>query len=663
MKKLTALLLAIVMTCMLMMPASALDVTKALAAADSLYALELFDSQGTDVYGKPLYNLLRALSKQDAVVMLVRFMGKSDEALAGEWTVPFKDVSDAAKPYVGYAYSVGIINGNGTEVFGAADNITASQFTTLVLRALGYSSAVDFKEDSPWPLAESLGLCGQGEYHLLNNMNFKRGDAAMMLYNVLSIPNKATGECMLYSAYQKLLDSETSTVGLGGLVEEICKDRGRMYASINDYDSVKKYAVVNTEDKTLVSQAEIKALRATRNQRTVTYAEAVSDIDLYFRTLKAGYGAYYYFGDATFKKLKAAMLEEIKGKTTVTAAELDNLIKKHMAVLQDGHFKRGEVDRYKYLYCEGQSFYKDSKGYYKYIDEIKWYYAGCDSPYVKMVPTLTDTGAIFYSLAWTSNGSNIVKRNKIKLTNRGKTIEEIVEWKKATSYTKSDNFDYKFFEDNGIAYISIRSFDGAAGTAKLNEFMSSGYNVRDCGVIIMDLRSNGGGGTYYPSQWMKNYTGGDTATWQMTIVVRSTAVGNRTEYGKDDAWAGYNRITMQKNENLIIVLVDDKCSSAGEFAMQMYKTMDNCIVIGSPSKGCTFCCGTLPSFCLPNSGVKYSYGTTMYWLDGQPNRDDIGIEPDIWCDPSKALDSALMLLMREGKLDLDGVLAWQAKLK
>lgn len=53
----------------------------------------------------------------------------------------------------------------------------------------------------------------------------------------------------------------------------------------------------------------------------------------------------------------------------------------------------------------------------------------------------------------------------------------------------------------------------------------------------------------------------------------------------------------------------------------------------------------------------------MYWLDGQPNRDDIGIEPDIWCDPSKALDSALMLLMREGKLDLDGVLAWQAKLK
>lgn len=663
MKKLTAILLALIMSCMLVMPASAFDITKALGAADRLNALDLFEGQGTDVYGKPLYNLLRAFTKQDAVVMLVRYIGKTDEALAGEWTVPYTDVSDTAKPYVGYAISAGLVNGTGTETFGANDNVTASQFATLVLRALGYSSVTDFKEDSPWPLAEKLGLCEFGEYHLLNNNSFKRGDAALMLYNALSVPNKTTGVRLLEAAYTELMANDTPTVELSGLVEEIIKDRRKMYSSINDYDSVKKYIVVNAEDKTLVSQAEIKALRATRNQRTVTYAEAVADIDLYFRTLKAGYGAYYYFGDATFKKLKAAMLEEIKGKATVTAAELDNLIKKHMAVLQDGHFKRGEVDRYKYLYCEGQSFYKDYKGYYKYIDEIKWYYDGCDSPYVKMVPTLTDTGAVVYSLVWTSNGSNIVKRNKIKLTNRGKTIEEIVEWKKATSYTKSDNFDYKFFKDNGIAYISIRSFGGGSGSGKLNEFMSSGYNVRGCGVIIMDLRANGGGGTYYPSQWMKNYTGSSTATYQMTTIVRSTAVGDKVAYGQDDSWGGSNRITMQKNENLIIVLVDDGCASAGEFAMQMFKTMDNCIVIGGPSKGCTFCCGTLPSFCLPNSGVKYSYGTTMYWLDGQPNRDDIGIEPDIWCDPSKALDSALMLLMREGKLDLDGVLAWQAKLK
>ncbi len=662
-KRITALLLVVVMSCMLVMPTSALDITKALAAADSLNALGLFNGTGTDVYGKPLYDLSRSITRQEAIATLVRFLGKEDEALTEEWNIPFTDVDDSMKTYVGYAYENGIISSTPSTTFGANDNVTAAQFMTFVLRALGYSSDTDFKWDSPWTLAESLGLCGQGEYHLLNNNNFKRGDAAMILNNALSVANKTTGERMLDGAYANLLASESPAVKIDTLVSDICKARRNLYSSINDYDSIKKYAFTNDEDKTLVSKAELQALRANRNQRTVTYAEAVSDIDLYFRTFKAGYGAYYYFGDAKFKTIKANMLKDLEGKTTVTAGELDNIIKKHMVAIQDCHLKRGDVDEYEYLYCEGQSFYKDTKGYYKLIDEIKWYYDKCDSPYVKMVPTLTDTGALVYSLAWSSNGSNIVKRNKITLKNRGKTIEEVVEWKQATAYTKSGSIDYKYLKENGIAYISVRSFDNAHGASNYNDFRSSGYRVKDCDVIIMDLRANGGGTTSHPLQWVNNYLGYNAGTWQMTTAIRYSSVNGRAEYGQDTAKAGSGQVTMHKNDNLIIVLVDDKCGSAGEFAMQMMRTIDNCVVVGSPSKGCTFCCGSFASFCLPNSGVKYSYGTTMYWLDGKENRDDIGIELDIWCDPSEALDAVLLMLMREGKLDLDGMLSLQDQLK
>lgn len=661
-KRIVTLFLAVIMGLMLVPSVSAVDMIKAQSAADTLNAFGLFDGVGTDVYGKPIYNLSRTATKQEAVMMLVRFLGKDAEAHLMDWKHPYTDVDEAAKPYVGYAYANGLITEPGT-VFGANETVTAAQYITYVLRALGYSSAADFKADSPWDIGAKVGLFKYGEYSALNNTSFKRGDIAIISLNAMSVKHKQTGVRMIDKAYGDYFAAEASAVKLDWLVDEICKERKKLYSSINDYNSINKYATTSETDKYLVSKAELDLLGKKRSQRTVTYAEAVADIDLYFRTFKAGYGAYYYFGDAAFKQIKANILAELEGMATVTASQLDNLIKKHMAVIRDGHLKRGDVDEYEYLYCEDLQFMKDNKGYYKYVGDIKWYYEKCDSPYVKMVPTLTDAGAVVYSLAWTSNGSNIVKRNLVTLSNRGKTMQEVVEWKQARAYTKSNALDYKYLEENGIAYISIRSFDNAHGASNYNDFMASGYGVRDCDVIIMDLRANGGGTTNHPSQWVKNYTNSGTGTWQMTTMSRGSAVGRRAEYGQDSAWAGTNRITLHKNENLIIVLVDDLCGSAGEFAMQMMRTIDNSVVIGSPSKGCTFCCGSLPGYCLPNSGINYSFGTTMYWLNGEENRDDMGIEPDIWCDPSEALDAVFMLLVREGKMDIDTMMKMKNSVK
>ena len=89
-----ALALALALLCAL--PASAAG-AEAEAAADRLYNLGLFKGTGTDAAGEPVYDLDRALTRSEAVTMLVRLMGREQEALGGSWQTPFTDVAAWAR--------------------------------------------------------------------------------------------------------------------------------------------------------------------------------------------------------------------------------------------------------------------------------------------------------------------------------------------------------------------------------------------------------------------------------------------------------------------------------------------------------------------------------------------------------------------------------------
>ena len=126
--------------------------------------------------------------------MLVRLLGKEDEANEGTWETPFSDVAEWAKPYVGYAYEHGLTNGTGDFTFGGAAPITASEYLTFVLRALGYESGVDFRWDAAWELTDRLGITG-GAYG--SRSGFTRGDAAIVSLNALDKPLKGQSASLL----------------------------------------------------------------------------------------------------------------------------------------------------------------------------------------------------------------------------------------------------------------------------------------------------------------------------------------------------------------------------------------------------------------------------------------------------------------------------------
>ncbi len=169
------------------------DNSEAQTAAQELYELGLFQGVGTDSQGNPIFDLDRAPTRSEAVTMLVRLLGKVEEANSQLYTAPFDDVPNWAKPYVNYAYLNGLTNGISETEYGGWQNTTATQYITFVLRALGYSSDSDFSSKRAWELSDQLGITS-GEYD--ESSSFTRGDAAIISRNALSVQIKGTSRTL-----------------------------------------------------------------------------------------------------------------------------------------------------------------------------------------------------------------------------------------------------------------------------------------------------------------------------------------------------------------------------------------------------------------------------------------------------------------------------------
>ncbi len=171
-----------------LVPAAFAASDEANTAAKALYDLGLFQGVGKDANGNPNFDLDRTPSRNEAVTMLVRLLGKEQEAKDGTWNIPFTDVADWAELYVGYAYTNGLTAGTSTTTYSGNDPVTASQYLTFVLRALGYTSGTDFEWNAAWELSDKIGLT-DGRYNA-STTNFTRGDVAIISNNALGVKYK-----------------------------------------------------------------------------------------------------------------------------------------------------------------------------------------------------------------------------------------------------------------------------------------------------------------------------------------------------------------------------------------------------------------------------------------------------------------------------------------
>lgn len=162
--------------------------------ARRLKGLGLFQGVGTNPDGSTNFDLTRRPSRVEALVMLIRLLGKDNEAKNGDWKHTFTDVPGWADKYVGYAYEKGLTNGISATEFGTGE-ATGQMYLTFALRALGYSDAAggDFSWKEPEKLAMDIELLP----HRVNMSDFLRGDVALVSDSALSTRLKNSEKTLL----------------------------------------------------------------------------------------------------------------------------------------------------------------------------------------------------------------------------------------------------------------------------------------------------------------------------------------------------------------------------------------------------------------------------------------------------------------------------------
>ncbi len=193
------------------------------AAADKLYTLGVL--RGTDGG----FELDRNATRQEALITVIRLLGREETALSGAYSSSFTDVPAWADGYVGYGVSKGITNGVTHKEFGGDGDIKLVSFITMTLRALGYSdSKGDFTWASPWALAVKLGLISAGKYDTKTHCT--RGQMALIAANALNAAPKG-GSDTLGALLEKSLKRQSAALS----ASQIARKRSGAVFTVNTY--------------------------------------------------------------------------------------------------------------------------------------------------------------------------------------------------------------------------------------------------------------------------------------------------------------------------------------------------------------------------------------------------------------------------------------------
>lgn len=181
------------------------------SSADVLNELGLF--QGSESG----YELDRAPDRAEAATMLVRLLGKEEAAktyyAANADAFPFTDMDngyDWAKPYVAWLYNEGLTSGATATTFEPGNPCTAQQYTTFLMRALGYSDAAggDFTYDNAIAFATEKGVV---DAYNMDADNFLRDDVVAMSYTALSaVPKSGETDLLTKLVNEGAIEAETA---------------------------------------------------------------------------------------------------------------------------------------------------------------------------------------------------------------------------------------------------------------------------------------------------------------------------------------------------------------------------------------------------------------------------------------------------------------------
>ena len=281
-KRIMSFVLAVILCLAILSPAYAVETAiTPQQAADYLYEQGLFKGAGTGQDGEansqPNYELTRAANRAEGVTMLVRLLGKNDEAQknVNTYKTPFTDVPSWAKPYVGYAYTHGLTNGTSPTTFSPDKLLSSAEYLTLMLRALGYTSGTDFQWDKAQIKALEIGLINPKEY-TDNTAAFLRGNMAVISYNALFTRMKNSNQTLGEYLGIRWKDNNESEL-VGDVVEVDAGDSNNLW---DDGNGGYMLSMDNIPDGTIITRDDlIYTAGASTNNNLSNFVTILNEIN------------------------------------------------------------------------------------------------------------------------------------------------------------------------------------------------------------------------------------------------------------------------------------------------------------------------------------------------------------------------------------------------
>lgn len=221
-KRVLALLMSCALTAgLLAMPAAATGSSQeSTARADKLVSLHLFQGMSSG------YQLDNTPTRLQGLIMLTRLLGLEDEALACQDPNPFADVSGGGERYAAYAYANGLTTGITATTFNPGGKLSANNYVTFLLRALGYDDRRgDFDRSAQMDFAASLAMVTPEAGKTLASLTLNRGDMVDLSYAALTCRMNSESRTLA----EKLRDDGVFTTDEGERAEVLGSGAGWTY--------------------------------------------------------------------------------------------------------------------------------------------------------------------------------------------------------------------------------------------------------------------------------------------------------------------------------------------------------------------------------------------------------------------------------------------------
>jgi len=401
----------------------------------------------------------------------------------------------------------------------------------------------------------------------------------------------------------------------------------------------------------------------------ISLKEAQEDTEYLFYLLSHGYSGYEYFrtkGD--FDQAKNNILEKLKANPVWSTQDFSQVIYDHLSFVHDGHFRVG----YHWYHTHEDFWYNASHelektgGEYTFTaDEAVWTVVTVNgqSPEEFVFPSLNARGKPVYILGVLSQ---YPPEPVILEATSGYEQKKLEIQFYRSDFTSEDIFSEDDY--NGIPVVTMRTFF-VTYTDELEQFLETAEPYKEEKYLILDIRGNEGGHSYWGETWVTTFTG-EKPHWYFTfteLVSRTTLMGNinlfltfsernpkvdifktRLKYFEEEMdsfemepvphWGSLYIPDLQliPNTTTVIVLTDKDVMSAGEAFIGYLRQMENVIFVGENTYGgITFLPFTLHQ--LPHSKFPAHLACSLHVPADLEIIEERGFYPDLWVPADKAL--------------------------